>query len=167
MLSRSVMSDCFWPQGLCSPSGPLSMKFCRKNSGMGSHSLLQGIFLTQESNPACTASRFFTIWAPREAHISLIPAFPSGSDGKESAFNAGDPGLIPGLGRSPGEGNGNPLQNSCLGSSMEGSLAGYSQMFLIQNIKIFYISTLTIYSTRCLKVEGIYVYVQLIHFAIQ
>ena len=34
------------------------------------------------------------------------------------------------------------------------SLAGYSQMFLIQNIKIFYISTLTIYSTRCLKVEG-------------
>ena len=51
--------------------------------------------------------------------------FPGGSDGKESAFNAGDPGLIPGLGRSPGEGNGNPLQNSCLGSSMEGSLAGY------------------------------------------
>ena len=35
--------------------------------------------------------------------------FPSGSDGKESAFNAGDPGLIPWLGRLPGEGNGNPL----------------------------------------------------------
>ena len=34
--------------------------------------------------------------------------------------------MIPVLGRSPGEGNGNPLQNSCLGSSMEGSLAGYS-----------------------------------------
>ena len=36
--------------------------------------------------------------------------FPGGSDDKESAHNAGDPGLIPGSGRSPGEGNGNPLQ---------------------------------------------------------
>ena len=35
--------------------------------------------------------------------------FPGGSDGKASAYNAGDPGSIPGLGRSPGEGNGNPL----------------------------------------------------------
>ena len=41
-------------------------------------------------------------------------SFPGGSDGKESACNAGDPGSIPGLGRSPGEGNGNPLQYSCL-----------------------------------------------------
>ena len=45
---------------------------------------------------------------------------PSSSDGKESARNAGDPGLIPGLGRSPGEGNGNPLQYSCLENPMEG-----------------------------------------------
>ena len=44
---------------------------------------------------------------------------PGGSDGKESACNAGDLGLIPGLGRSPGEGNGNPLQYSCLGNSMD------------------------------------------------
>ena len=44
--------------------------------------------------------------------------FPGGSDGKESACNAGDPGLIPGLGRSPGEENGNPLQYSCLENSM-------------------------------------------------
>ena len=44
---------------------------------------------------------------------------PSSSDGKESARNAGDPGLIPGLGRSPGEGNGNPLQYSCLENSMD------------------------------------------------
>ena len=42
--------------------------------------------------------------------------FPGGSDGKESACNAGDPSLIPGSGRSPGEGNGNPLQCSCLGN---------------------------------------------------
>ena len=40
--------------------------------------------------------------------------FPGGSDGKASAYNAVDPGSIPGLGRSPGEGNGNPLQYSCL-----------------------------------------------------
>ena len=46
--------------------------------------------------------------------------FPGGSDGKASAFNAGDPGSIPGLGRSPGEGNGNPLQYSCLENSMDG-----------------------------------------------
>ena len=42
-----------------------------------------------------------------------------GSDGKESAFNAGDPGLIPGSGRSPGEGNDNPFQYSCLGNPMD------------------------------------------------
>ena len=40
--------------------------------------------------------------------------FPGGSDSKESACNMGDLGLIPGLGRSPGEGHGNPLQYSCL-----------------------------------------------------
>ena len=41
------------------------------------------------------------------------------SDGKESARNVGDQGLIPGLGRSPGEGNGNPFQYSCLENSMD------------------------------------------------
>ena len=45
--------------------------------------------------------------------------FPAGSDGKASAYNVGDPGLIPGPGRSPGEGNGNPLQYSCLKNSMD------------------------------------------------
>ena len=46
--------------------------------------------------------------------------FPGVSDGKESACNAGDLGLIPGLGRSRGEGNGNPLQYSCLENPMDG-----------------------------------------------
>ena len=52
---------------------------------------------------------------------------PGGSDGKASACNAGDPGSIPGLGRSPGEGNGSPLQYSCL-ENFHGlrSLVGYS-----------------------------------------
>ena len=44
---------------------------------------------------------------------------PCSSDGKESAFNAGDLGSIPGLGRFSGEGNGNPLQYSCLKNPMD------------------------------------------------
>ena len=52
---------------------------------------------------------------------SLLHAlgFPGGSDGKESACNAGDLGLIPGLGRSPGRGHDNPLQYSCLENPMD------------------------------------------------
>ena len=45
--------------------------------------------------------------------------FPGGSDGKASVYNVGDPGSIPGLGRSPGEGNGNPLQYYCLENPMD------------------------------------------------
>ena len=45
--------------------------------------------------------------------------FPGGSDGKASAYNARDLGSIPGSGRSPGEGNGNPLQYSCLENPMD------------------------------------------------
>ena len=54
-----------------------------------------------------------------------MPCFPSISDGKASACNAGDPSLNPGSGRSPGEGNDNPLQYSCL-ENFKRSLAGYS-----------------------------------------
>ena len=50
----------------------------------------------------------------------MFRGFPGGLDGKESACNAGDPGLIPGLGSSPGEGNGNPLQYSCPEDPMDG-----------------------------------------------
>ena len=53
--------------------------------------------------------------------------FPGGSEVKASACNAGDLGSIPGSGRSPGEGNGNPLQYSCLEKSHgQRSLVGYS-----------------------------------------
>ena len=51
---------------------------------------------------------------------SVDMGFPGGSVGKESACSAGDLGSIPGLGRSSGEGNGNPLQYSCLENPMEG-----------------------------------------------
>ena len=53
-------------------------------------------------------SLFITAWG-----------FPGGSDCKESAYNAGDLGSIPGLGRSPGEGHGNPLKYSCLENPMD------------------------------------------------
>ena len=61
------------------------------------------------------AGRFFTIWT-----TLVSEDFPGGSDRKAPAYNAGDPSSIPGLGRSPGEGNGNPLQYSCLENPMDG-----------------------------------------------
>jgi len=51
---------------------------------------------------------------PLEPLLCKVISFPGGSVGKESTCNAGDTGSIPGLGRSPGEGHGNPLQYSCL-----------------------------------------------------
>ena len=51
--------------------------------------------------------------------VALLACGPHGSDGKESACSAGDPGSIPGLGRSPEEGNGYPLHYSCLENSMD------------------------------------------------
>ena len=52
--------------------------------------------------------------------ILIISRFPGGSDGKAPPCNVGDPGSIPGLGRSPGKGNSNPLQYSCLENSIDG-----------------------------------------------
>ena len=51
--------------------------------------------------------------------VCMIWGFSSGSDGKASICNAEDPGSIPGLGRSPGEGNGSPLKYSCLENPMD------------------------------------------------
>ena len=51
--------------------------------------------------------------------LSQFKGFPGGSDSKESTYNVGDPGSIPGLGRSPGDGNGYPLQYSYLENSMD------------------------------------------------
>ena len=68
----------------------------------------------------CGPSRQWTIsqcW--KEIIYQAMMGFPGGSVSKESACNAGDPGLIPGSGRFPGEGNGNPLQHSSLGNPMD------------------------------------------------
>ena len=64
---------------------------------------------------------------PDSSNVNILPnlnaeifeCFPGGSDGKESAHNARDPGSIPGLGRYTGEGNGNPPQYSCLENPMD------------------------------------------------
>ena len=58
-----------------------------------------------------------TIWE----WLRPLSDFPGGSDGKASAYKAGDMGSIPGSGRSPGEGNGNPLQYSYLENPMDGT----------------------------------------------
>ena len=61
------------------------------------------------------------------AGTKVIMGFPGGAHGKEPAANAGDVGLIPGSGRSPGGGHGSPLQYSCLENPHgQRSLAGYS-----------------------------------------
>ena len=77
--------------------------------------------------------------------------FPGGSDGKASVYNAGDPGSIPGLGRSPGEGNGNPLQYYCLenptdrgASTVHGVTKGWTRLGD---------STFTFYPYGCEKVS--------------
>ena len=56
----------------------------------------------------------------KKGHCRRIWGFPGGSEVKASASNARDLGLIPGSGRPPGEGNGNPLQYSCLENPMDG-----------------------------------------------
>ena len=68
---------------------------------------------------ACCSS-----WGHKESDTTKMSTgnlrgFPGDSGGKESACNAGDPGLIPGLGRFPGERNGYPIQYSCLENSMD------------------------------------------------
>ena len=67
---------------------------------------------------------FWRVWLYHKmlylfSFCSIAFGFPGGSDGKESTCNAGDLGSIPGLGRSPGGGHGNPLQYSCLENPMD------------------------------------------------
>ena len=58
-------------------------------------------------------------WEGIKMYLLKEWVFPGGSAAKTPLANAGDAGLIPGLGRSPGEGNGNPLQYSCLGNPVD------------------------------------------------
>ena len=70
-------------------------------------------------SPGC-----FCFMDAKPSHISrntnyFLLSYPGNSEGKESACNVGNPGSMPGSGRSPGEGNGNPLQYSCLENPMD------------------------------------------------
>ena len=78
---------------------------------------LQGIMLSEKVSTPIT---YFIMYIQYIMYIYIISGFPGGSEVKASACNVGDPGSIPGSGRSPGEGNGNPLQYSCLENPMEG-----------------------------------------------
>ena len=66
-----------------------------------------------------------------------VSGFPGSSEGKESDCNAGDQGAIPGLGRSPGEGNGKPLQYSCLENSMDkGAWRGHRESDITEQLTL-------------------------------
>ena len=77
----------------------------------------QAQVLSHASLPYCIKPQ---AWLGASSFTSPSWPLPGGSDGKASTCNAGDQGSIPGLGRSPGEGNGNLLQYSCLENSMDG-----------------------------------------------
>ena len=76
-------------------------------------------FLVTEAVNYYFINLFTSIWPVFIEDLCSSLGFPSSSAGKEPACNAGDPSLIPGLGRSPGEGNGDRLQYSCLENSMD------------------------------------------------
>ena len=100
-----------------------------KNSHIASRAFMNrwNVFLTSKificilTLLNCLSKRSYFFFSPPQhmrGSISLY-SFPGGSDSKGSACKAGDPALTPGLGRSPGEGNGYPLQSSCLENPMD------------------------------------------------
>ena len=190
---NSVVSDSLWPHGCSPPGSSVHGDSPGRNTGVGSHALLQGIFPTQGSNPGLSHCRWIlyplnhhVLWSylikmmkviifssnifivllltiraaihliillselgelgelgsrssfshlsikwdicKNTYHLLMNYVCPGDSDGEESACNAGDLGLIPGLGRFPGEGKGYTLQYSWLENSMDrgGWLAAFS-----------------------------------------
>ena len=142
LFSRSVMFDSFATPWTVVCQGPVSMGFPRQEYWSGLPFLSPGGFPDPGIEPLspALAGGFFTTEPPGKPSVpsdDITPAvskfsqnavccsflcfdFPGGSDGKASAYNAGDPGSIPGSGRSPGVENGNPLQYSCLENPMDG-----------------------------------------------
>ena len=87
----------------------------------------EGLSILQCRRPQFESWDWKIPWRRDRLPIAVFMGFPGGADGKESACNAGDLGLIPGLRRAPGRGHGNPLQYSCLENPHgQRSLAGYS-----------------------------------------
>ena len=94
--------------------------------------------------------RFWYVCAGGKRDMFCIVAmgFPCGSAGKESACNAGDLGLIPGLGRSPGEWKGYPLQYSGLENSMDCIIHGRKELDMTERLPLHFTSALQIFSPR-------------------
>ena len=116
---KSLPTSALWPgkfQGLCSPQGRTQLDTTERLSLC---SLTQSK-LAQTRNGDSEARNLITLLGKI---VFFIPVgsfgFPGSSDGKASACNAGNPGSIPGLGRSPGEGKGYPLQCSGLENSID------------------------------------------------
>ena len=111
---------------LCGSSDPVIMMTIIAETRLSGAAALLSHFLSVNSlvdtltgftcTNACNKSR---VGAVNLISFILPMSFPNGSDGKESACSAGDPGSVPGLRRSPGEGNGNPLQYSYLENPMD------------------------------------------------
>ena len=137
-----------WSPTLQADSLPAEPPGKPKNTGVGSLSLLQGIFPAQELNLCLlhcrqilyqlsyqgTRDQIANIhWGRDRLPIPVFLGFPCGSAGKESTCNEGDLGLIPGLGRSPGEGKGYQLQYSGLENFMacivHGVTKGQTRLF--------------------------------------
>ena len=110
------------------PGKPCFLSYIFKNS-----SLSPSVKINEEKSITVRSEREQPWWkiafsrpiSPRfrfNRHYTSRKAFPGGSEVKASACSAGDPSLIPGSGRSPGEGSGNPLQHSCLENPMDGGV---------------------------------------------
>ena len=94
----------------------------------------------------------------RVSTFNLFLNFPGGSDGKESAYNAGDLGSIPRSGRSPGEGNGNPLQYCCLENPMDrgavwAAVHGIAESDTTEQLKFLKISVYVRESQSCSRAD--------------
>ena len=81
-------------------------------------------------------------------------SFPGGLDGKASAYNAGDPGSIPGSGRSSGEGNGTPLKYSCLENPMDEE-PGRLQSMGSQRVRHDWATSLSLWGTKVLHATSL------------
>ena len=89
-----------------------------------------GGFITRQLDHIGAFKTYLGISAQMTRYMQIIRGFPGGSDGKESACNEEDLGLIPGSGRSPGEGNGKPTPVFLPGECHGCSLRGYSSRSL-------------------------------------
>ena len=133
--SRSVLSDSFRPHESQQPGLPVHhqlLEFTQTHVHRVSDAVQPSHPLLSPSPPAPNPSQHQSLfqwvnsaWGGQSIGVSALASalpsfdFPGASDGKASVYNEGDRSSIPGLGRFPGEGNGNPLQYYCLENSMD------------------------------------------------